>query len=189
MTVPQPVPDTGEDFRVVLPLDFTAFHEMYGDAYERYSYTRLGSHADAAEVVDEAFAQLALDWHGVLSQPNAEAYAWAVVRNRVFDELRARARRPLVVDTTVFEAMAFRLTEDPIGALEDQLAVRQALTLLPDKQQDVILLRFFAGFTTKEAAELMGVSPATVRSHRRQAARRLAAILGPASPTTDLKGD
>ncbi|MEU3464615.1 sigma-70 family RNA polymerase sigma factor [Streptomyces sp. NPDC006733] len=186
---PAPISDVDEDFRVVLPLDFAAFHKLHSAAYERYAYARLGSHTDAAEAVDEAFAQMALNWPGVLSQPNTEAYAFAIVRNRVRDELRSRTRRPIVVDTTVFEAVAFHLTQDPIADLEAQIAVRQALTLLPDRQQDVILLRFYAGFSTKEVAELMGVSSATVSSHRRAATRRLRAILGPDLPATEMKGD
>ncbi|WP_308251465.1 RNA polymerase sigma factor [Streptomyces albireticuli] len=48
------------------------------------------------------------------------------------------------------------------------------MTRLPERQYDVIVLRYVLGYPTSRVAEIMGISPATVRSHVRGARRRLA---------------
>ncbi|MFH8346102.1 RNA polymerase sigma factor [Streptomyces sp. NPDC018045] len=161
-----------------LPPDFRAFHQLYRAGYIRYAELHLKSRADAEEAVDLAFEQLALCWRTVLEQPVPEAYAWRVVKNRTIDHARARGRRPVVVDVAAFETHSLRHSLDPIGELEESLTLYQAVAALPERQRDVMLLRYALGYATKETARLMGITEAGVRSTTRHARRRLRQAFG-----------
>lgn len=161
-----------------LPADFRAFHQLYRACYVRWAEIHLGSRADAEEAVDRAFEQLAIDWIQVLRQPVPEAYAWKVVKNRTIDVARARGRRPSVVDFAIFETRALHQAVDPIGELEESLSIYQAISQLPERQFDVIVLRYCLGYNTAEIADVMGITVAGVRSTARYARRRLKQVLG-----------
>ncbi|MFF2847385.1 RNA polymerase sigma factor [Streptomyces sp. NPDC058001] len=158
----------------MLPADFCAFHQLYRARYVRWAEAHLGSRADAEEAVDSAFEQLAIDWAQVLRQPVPEAYAWKVVKNRTIDVARDRGRRPSVVDVASFETRALHRAVDPIGELEESLSIYQAINQLPERQFDVIVLRYCLGYDTAETpmswgSRLLGSArpPATPDGARR----------------------
>ncbi|MFJ6574185.1 RNA polymerase sigma factor [Streptomyces sp. NPDC091292] len=154
------------------------FHQLCRVRYMRWAEAHLGSRADAEEAVDSAFEQLAIDWVHVLRQPVPEAYAWRVVKNRTIDAARGRSRRPSVVDVATFETRALHWAVDPIGELEESLSIYQAINQLPERQFDVIVLRYCLGYDTSETADVMGITVAGVRSTARYAKRRLKQSLG-----------
>ncbi|MGW0828623.1 sigma-70 family RNA polymerase sigma factor [Streptomyces sp. NPDC002845] len=161
-----------------LPLDFEAFHRMHRPAYVRWAKTYLNNRADAEEAVDWAFEQLLVAWPEVLAKESPAAYAWQVMKNRTADVARARGRREALVDTAAFETAALREAVDPIGQLEESMCLYQAIQALPERQRDVIVLRFSHGLSAFEAADHLGITPAAVRSIARYARRRLQEALG-----------
>ncbi|MGH2526263.1 MAG: RNA polymerase sigma factor, partial [Actinomycetota bacterium] len=52
-----------------------------------------------------------------------------------------------------------------------------ALARLSPKQRAVILLRHYAGYRSREVAELLGMAPATVRVHLARGRRNLERVL------------
>ncbi|MFC9227406.1 RNA polymerase sigma factor [Streptomyces decoyicus] len=161
-----------------LPADFRAFHELFRGVYIHWSELYLANLADAEEAVDEAFEQLCLSWTEVLEQENPNAYAWVVVKHRTIDHARARGRRPTVVDEAAFETAALRDAVDPIGELSESLHIYTAIQALPERQHDVIVLQYCLGYSTQETADILGVTPAGVRSTTRYARHRLQRALG-----------
>ncbi|MEU3350158.1 sigma-70 family RNA polymerase sigma factor [Streptomyces sp. NPDC037389] len=161
-----------------MPADFQAFHQLYRGPYVRWAQLHLKSRADAEEAVDLAFEQLAVAWPDVLRQPAPEAYAWKVVKNRTTDLARARGRRPVLVDNAAFETTTLRQADDPIDALVESLALYQAINALPDRQRDVMVLRFGLCYSTKETARILGITEAGVRSTVRYARKRLRQTFG-----------
>jgi RNA polymerase sigma factor (sigma-70 family) len=161
-----------------LPVDFAAFHQMHRPAYVRWAQAHLRNRADAEEAVDCAFEQLALSWRQVLSMENPAAYAWRVMKNRTIDAARARGRRPALMDTAAFETAALCGAVDPIDQLEENLSLYRAISELPERQQDVVVLRYCLDYTVSEVADHLGISDAGVRSTARHAKRRLQEALG-----------
>ncbi|MFI2436013.1 sigma-70 family RNA polymerase sigma factor [Streptomyces sp. NPDC018693] len=156
-----------------LPLDFAAFHQMHRPRYVREAERCLGCRADAEEAVDEAFVQLAREWQQTLSTENPAAYAWRVVKNRVIDHARARGRRATLMDTAVFETVTLQGAEDAFEVIEQNLRLFRAISDLPERQRDVIRLRYCEGYSTAEVAFHLGITEAGVRSTERYAKRRL----------------
>ncbi|MFF4653568.1 RNA polymerase sigma factor [Streptomyces sp. NPDC001380] len=157
---------------------YWAFHCDKRTDYLRYAYLQLGSDADAEEAVDATFDKLADKWEQMLRMENLEGYAWTVLKRRIADLLRRRKRQPTLVDTATFEAVARTNCTDQFSALEDSMDLYAAVNALPERQRDAFILRHTLDHSTAQTAALMGVEEATVRSHLRQARRRLAHVLG-----------
>ncbi|MEM6392073.1 MAG: sigma-70 family RNA polymerase sigma factor [Planctomycetota bacterium] len=56
---------------------------------------------------------------------------------------------------------------------EDQAALYRVVEALPDRQREAVVLRYFEGLSTAEAAEAMACSPGTVKATLSQALRKL----------------
>ncbi|GAA2350443.1 RNA polymerase sigma factor [Streptomyces violaceusniger] len=161
-----------------MPVEFEAFYEMHRADYIHWAELYLGNRADAEEAVDRAFEQLALDWPEVLVQEKPAAYAWVVMKHRTIDVARERGRRLELIDTAPFETVELRNAVDPIGELEESLKIYRAISALPERQHDVIVLRYCLGHTITETADILGITEAGVRSTARYAKRRLKEALG-----------
>lgn len=159
-----------------LPLDFAAFHQMHRPGYVREAERWLRSRADAEDAVDDAFVQLAEEWPHILRAENPAAYAWRVVKHRVIDHARARGRRATLMDTAVFETVTLTGAEDAFEVIEQNLRLFHAIEALPERQRDIVRLRYCEGYTIAEVADHLGISEAGVRSHERYARRRLREI-------------
>ncbi|MET7650149.1 MULTISPECIES: sigma-70 family RNA polymerase sigma factor [unclassified Streptomyces] len=159
-----------------LPLDFSAFHRMHRPRYVREAERCLRSRADAEEAVDEAFVQIAGQWPRILRAENPAAYAWRVMKNRVVDHARARGRRATLIDTAVFETVTLQGAEDAFEVIEQNLRLFRAISALPERQRDVIRLRYCECYSTADVAFHLGITEAGVRSTERYAKRRLREI-------------
>jgi RNA polymerase sigma factor (sigma-70 family) len=62
---------------------------------------------------------------------------------------------------------------------ESRFRVRQAVAHLAEREQVIIMLRYFEGQKFKAIAEHVGVEPRTIRKRHRAAMKRLAAIFRP----------
>ncbi|MER5490262.1 sigma-70 family RNA polymerase sigma factor [Streptomyces sp. LE64] len=167
------------------PIDFSAFHQMHRPAYLRYARAFLRNHADAEEAVDAAFERLLTKWVQVLSSDSPDRYAWAVLRNQVADHYRRARPRLQPLDEAAFETVALRATVDPIAQLEESLTLMRAIRQLPERQQDVTVLRYLLDLPVERIAYELGISQAAVRSSDRHARRRLREILGPDRSTME----
>jgi DNA-directed RNA polymerase specialized sigma24 family protein len=132
-----------------LTLTFEAFRATHHKEWLRYARLQTGSPAEARRVVDEACAHLAADWPHVLKQPSVGAYAWDVLKEHIGRRPPAAKSRPGDLYVTV--------------------------SRLPERQYDVMVLRYALGYEDERVARLLGVKENTVRSLVRLAKRRLTA--------------
>lgn len=125
---------------------------------------------DAEEVVQEAFVRLFTAWAS-LREPTA-APAW--LRTTVMNLARQRLRRRLVVRRT--RGLDHPWVEDPETAtLRDTAAaeVVAALTTLPRRQRECVVLRYWSQLSLAEIASTLGVSVGTVKTHLHRATTEL----------------
>jgi len=112
------------------------------------------------------------------AQQAPEAYARAVLVNLARDTARRRGRR---VDEVLGEAQ--EPGRHPAGADHTEVfavrdAVLAALGELPQRQREVIVLRFYADLSVADTAAAIGASQGTVMSYTSRALRRLRELLG-----------
>ncbi|MEV7681395.1 sigma-70 family RNA polymerase sigma factor [Streptomyces sp. NPDC088341] len=172
-------PEIAERPRRRLALTFDAFDTHHHTLWLRYAHTQVGGRAAAEQVVDAACARLLDHWQYVLSRESVPQYAWAVLKEEVARWLDEHgAPEPLLADTAAFHAAIRKLllpdTNDQFAVLEGEIGLYTAISRLPERQYDVVVLRHVLQVPDEEVAEYMGIEIATVRSHVRHARRRLA---------------
>jgi RNA polymerase sigma factor (sigma-70 family) len=137
------------------------FDRLYRTEHERlwravYAFAR---DADvASDAVAEAFAQCLRRGAEVV---DPRAWVWRAAFAIARGSLAERAR--WVADP------AERIDRSESGVER----VMAALARLSEKQRAVILLRHYAGYRSREVAELLGMAPATVRVHLARGRRNL----------------
>ena len=135
---------------------FEAIVERHRSALVAVAAGRLGSLADAEDVAQEAFVQAYFRLHQ-LRKPEALP-AWL---RRLTDRLalvRLRRRREEPVDPARLERMRAGSAAQAEGGADELLG------RLPDGMRQAVALTCLAGYTSGEAAVLLGVKEGTVRS-------------------------
>ena len=126
---------------------------------------RVGHTLQASALVNEAYMRL-VDADGVEWQNRAHFFAVSarLMRQILVDYARKRGgqkRGGKAGAVSLDEAMAARIPLD-----EDLIAVHEALLRLSEidaRKGQIVELRFFSGLTEEETAEVLNISPETVR--------------------------
>lgn len=159
-------------------LSFDAFDASHHRLWLRYAHTQTGSRVAAQHIVEAACRRLLTHWEHALRQESLIEYAWAVLKEHVAQWLSERGLRPLLAETAAFHAAERKVLEhelrDEFAVLEGELGLYAAIGRLPERQYDVVVLRYVLGCSEEEVAGYLGFETASVRSHIRYAKRRLA---------------
>jgi RNA polymerase sigma-70 factor, ECF subfamily len=100
------------------------------------------------------------------------AWLFAIARNAALDELRRRKRTAaLVVDPEDPAATAH--TDDDGESAVRRAAVRAALAALEPRDRELVALKFEAGLSNAEIADVLGVSESNAGTRLHRAVRRL----------------
>ncbi len=129
---------------------------------------------DAYEAVQAAVADMLVkDTWSRLSR-NPKAWVRKAVRHAYYDQQEKRRRNREIEN---LPPPSGGYTDGSPNAWEDWQWVAQMLSALPPAQREVIEL-VLAELDTKEIADLLGKTPATIRQNLAHARRRLKANLG-----------
>lgn len=128
----------------------------------RTALTYLGSEALAMDAVDEAVYK-ALCSHWRLRQPTYfDTWITRILINECHNELRRQKRYHPLEELPETAAAEF-----------DSLPLKEALRKLPKEWKDIIILRFFSGYTVAETAQTLHIPAGTVATRRRKALQML----------------
>lgn len=139
--------------------------DRYYDAVYRYAFARLGSVADAEDAASETFHAMVRSlprfrWRGI----PFEAWLFRIAMSKVVDVARHRSRVRSGGDALGADTADPELEPERVIALRE---VRRELVAsierLPRDQRDVLMLRFFAGRSIRETAELLRRSDGAVK--------------------------
>lgn len=126
--------------------------------------------ASAEDVVQDAFASLARR-RGALEDPSkALGYLRVSVVNNARSALRRRRTARAYVAPRELDPVT---PEDRTVLAEEHREVVSALQALPARQREVVVLRYWSGFSEAEIASTLDISRGTVKS---TASRALAAL-------------
>lgn len=126
----------------------------------------------AEEIVQDAFVAVHGRWSRLRDPENALAYLRQAVVNRSRSALRHRA----VVARHAASVRAVD-TPDPTPDTDRREAVLDALRALPDRQREVLALRYYLDLSEAEIADTLGISRGAVKSHASRGAAALRALL------------
>jgi RNA polymerase sigma factor (sigma-70 family) len=156
------------------------FRRLYAGNFEAvlaYAIRRVSQPADAADVVAETFL---VAWRRHREMPpgdEARLWLYGVARRVLANHHRGDVRR---------ERLRQRLTSAFASGTEvsEGFEVREALAGLGEIDREVLMLTAWEGLAPREAAAVLRISPAAVRTRLSRARARLRELLGDASGLT-----
>jgi len=180
--VAPPSVNTGPEERRARSNDLleAVFSEHYG-GFCRLATLLLSDASAAEEVVQEAFLRTFSSWWRVRQPERAQFYVRAAVVNLCRSRLRRRGSE---------EAGNRASWRDPAegshGTPDDAVVIVEAVSALPRRQRETVVLRYYADLSEREVAAALGCSIGTVKSQLARARATLAQLLGPeAAPTSE----
>lgn len=144
-----------------------------------YATRLLGDRAEAEDVTQEAMMRLwrvAPDWR--TGEAQISTWLYRVVTNLCTDVRRARKRRPGVgLDDAPEAAAGGGSVEASLIRAERITALHVALSQLPERQCQAVVLRHIEGLANPEIAQIMGLGVEAVESLTARGKRALTATL------------
>jgi RNA polymerase sigma-70 factor (ECF subfamily) len=180
----------------VVALAASGDERALGELYDRFggmAYSLaaaiVGEHADAEEVVADAFAQI---WRSAAgfdpARGSVAAWIATITRTRALDLVRSRKRRARVLEDaavvtdegeTLVLAPTLETADRSTELSETREIVQRSLSELSAPQRRVIELAYFGGFSQSEIAAQLSEPLGTVKTRMRAAMEKLRQSLRP----------
>jgi RNA polymerase sigma-70 factor (ECF subfamily) len=173
-----------EDKRKAIPtineykIRLAGLYEEYYDKIARYVFVHIGNREEAEDIAGEVFLK-ALKSLKSYRERGVPMHGWLfrIAHNLTVDYLkRMDKRRTVPIDSAALPAK-----DDPADTAEKNSElerVTEAMKELTSEQKEVITLRFFGEFTSKEVGEILGKGDGAVREMQRAAIQKLRVIMG-----------
>ena len=146
---------------------FEAIYYRYRDWVVRLAYRFTSNQDDALDVLQDTFAYLLKKFPGFRLSAKMTTFLYPVVRNLSLAMLRRRRR--YVLDNDVAREAAAQPVER--ASLREELAA--IVSELPQKQREVLLMRFVDGMRLEEVARALRIPVGTVKSRLHHALQTL----------------
>lgn len=134
------------DFEIVFPALFVRAW--------RLAYRILGDRAAAEDVAAEALLRTWTNWEHVGGLDYREAWVLRVATNLALEQVRRQS-----------VAMGGTEPADDSDVVVLRLALVEALSALPTRQRQAIVLRYFADLSAMDVARLLGISAGSAKTH------------------------
>lgn len=146
--------------------------ETYESPLLRYAQQFVGDIETARDVVQDTFLQLCRKPDEDL-RPRLAQWLYTVCRNRSIDVIRKEKRMKRTADqgTSQSEPLTNSITDPPdetpgprdtAELAEDKSGLLQQIDKLPERQQEVLRLKFHGGLSYREIASVMGLTSTNV---------------------------
>ncbi len=151
--------------------------ESFGALYERYhssmvalAYSMLADRNLAEDAAQEVFAIACGDMGSLKSKERFAAWLAGICRNVSRQMLRANKAKPV----TLSDNFAAHKRDDTEGRRE---AIRRALWSLREPERELIVMRYFDGFSQGQISEVLEISSQAVNGRLVRAKRKIAKYL------------
>jgi RNA polymerase sigma factor (sigma-70 family) len=165
---------------ITVPAGPTEADLVIGDLELRHGQALFGfvrrqglADVEAQDAVQDVLFRLWLELRAGTVIDNPRAWAYRAVYRIAMDHHRLRAR---------IASLAKRLErgrDDAPHDAADRVAVWTEVERLPERQRQVLYLRYRADLRYEEVGQILGITPSAARSHATQALATLRRRLGP----------
>jgi len=131
----------------------------------------------AEDLVQEAFIRLHKSAHRIRSHDTAASYLRSIVINLARDHNR-RGLMSLRHQEAVPAGTTPEAPEDLLILDERQALFLDEVRALSPRQRECVFLRFYLGLSEREIADVLGISPNSVKTHFRRALASLRETIG-----------
>ena len=151
--------------------------ESFGALYQRYhspmvalAYSMLADRDLAEDAAQETFAAACRDIGSLKSTERFAAWLAGICRNVSRQMLRVKKVRPAALSDDYAAPSASDSTDR-------KEAIRRAVWSLRESERELVVLRYFDGFSQSQIAQVLDLSPQAVNGRLIRAKRKVAAYL------------
>jgi RNA polymerase sigma-70 factor (ECF subfamily) len=148
---------------------FGALYQRYHNPIVALAYARLGDKHAAEDAAQEVFAVACRDLTSLRSRGKFGAWLGGICRNVTRQMRRAQCRPTPLADDPPDESGPERQ--------ERSDAVRRAVWQLSAAERELIVMRYFDGFSQARISEVLDITPAAVNGRLVRAKRKVAQFL------------
>lgn len=142
------------------------YRRRYG-SFLRLGYALLGDGEQARDAVQETFATALRARRSFRGDGSLDGWLWRTMLNTCRQEQRRRSH--LTDSPPPDQSVNGQPTEWP--------ELRAAIAALPEQERHAVFLRYYAGLTQDQTAEVLGVRPGTAAATLNHARGKLRAVL------------
>jgi RNA polymerase sigma-70 factor (sigma-E family) len=155
--------------------DFDEFVGEVSSRLLRTAYLLCGSREDARDLVQEALERACRKWHRIAATGSPEAYVRRIMVNLANDRWQ-RINRSRQGE----QALAVQRADpgDEYGRLDLRDQLTTLLADLPIRMRTIIVLRYFHDMDDARIADVLGITPSTVRSQLSRGLAKLRTAVG-----------
>lgn len=118
----------------------------------------MGNEHDALDALDEAVYKALRACRRLRQEEFFDTWMTRIVINQCRSQLRRRR-----------DEVSLEELDDIAAERFDALPLREAVRALPRELRDVVVLRYFSGYTLRETAEILEIPPGTAATRQRRA--------------------
>lgn len=144
------------------------YDKMYRIAF---SYTH--DHQQALDVIQDSFQKALVSFQKIEKIDNFQAWFFKILVRTAIDDWRKHKRQPATVEMNDWQGFEYLDKNEKISHLELQSILEQT----PSPDREIIVLKFFEGFTLYEIAQILDMSESTVKTKMYRSLNTLRHIL------------
>jgi RNA polymerase sigma factor (sigma-70 family) len=150
----------------------SAFQENAAAIY-RFIYAKVGNRAAAEDLTSEVFLKATRWLAEDRSADSIRSWLYTTARSAIADYWRAQSRNPSV-PLEDLDAVLFCGMDGPAEVRRTRERALRILATLPQREAEVLRLRFLRGYSAAETGQALGLTPGHVRILQMRALRRAA---------------
>ncbi|MBV1938185.1 SigE family RNA polymerase sigma factor [Streptomyces sp. BV286] len=142
----------------------------------RTAFLLTGEQHAAEDLVQSSLERAYVAWRKVSTADDPDAYVWRLMINAHARRHRRRLKEFLAPRTDTDLTPERPDTGDRIAQADDRSALRTALSQLPPRQREAVVLRYWEDLSETQTAQAMGCSVGAVKSNAAKGIAKLRAI-------------
>ncbi|MFB7128523.1 MULTISPECIES: RNA polymerase sigma factor [Kitasatospora] len=172
-------------------LSYQAFCDSREETWRGVAWARLHDQELVDQAVRSTRRELGQDWLGALSQPDIEAHAWMIAKRCIADREMSAGQAPpsaVVPDWIVAIRGAQALARVSLENLDnDYEELYKAILRLPERQYDMIVLRYMLDIDYPTIATYLGITETNARTTTSHGLAKLRRLLGTDTTMGDMQ--
>jgi RNA polymerase sigma-70 factor (ECF subfamily) len=157
---------------------FGALYQRYHNPMVALAYAQLGDKHTAEDAAQEVFAIACRDLGSLRDRAKFAAWLGGICRNVCRQMLRAKVRTAPLPGSPADPGWESEAAQ--VGGPEQQErwdAVRRAVWQLPTEERELVVMRYFDGFSQARISQVLDLTPAAVNGRLTRAKRKIAELL------------
>lgn len=157
---------------------FTNLYNRYKNVVYSSAFKITKSKTLSEEVVQDVFMKIWLKREELKDIADFESYLFISGRNHIFNMIKKIAREDIFKNDLKNTDSSFNATDSFLKDEQYDILLSQILLKLPPQQQKIYQMAKIEGLSYQKIAEILDISPLTVKKHMAQALKLIRVQLG-----------